>query len=596
MKQAEKLTQLTVVALFVVVIVGGFFVYQLNAKQRYLETLIPAVCTENVCDTKYKVEKQVETIVHKTSPWGALQPQIKDCVVQIFSQVTEFNWLQPYQTPMQKMGSGTGFFIDDAGYLITNAHVVNQAQGLTIQIPSLGKEQFEVYVVGISFDRDIALLRLKDSDLERVTMLLGKISYLPIGDSDKLYRADEVMYQGFPLGQQGLKSTVGVVSGRENMSGRQYIQIDAATNPGCSGGPALNLDGEVVGVLNSGIPGAQNVGYIIPTKELKVVLDDLYHSQDPLIRRPFLGIAYNSSGNDLNHFLGNKIDGGVYVVAVYKDSVLDNVGVKAGDIIYEINGHKIDYYGEISVPWAEDRTSLTEYVSYLSIGQSIDLVVYRNGKKIEFNFKFVQPKLPAIRFMYPDFEKIDYEVIGGFVIMQLTLNHVVIMQQAIDDLVSFKDPKNQNESKLLITHILPASLAQRSRVFEPGNIIKSVNEEPVATLADLRRALKKSVASGSLTIRSKQDVFAVFPFAKILKQEPQLSMIYRYQISPTVQSLIQDMAQADSASHKNIDLVTSDVKKEDLANQDLKTQAGSKQPAKKSINEQPEEQTEVLVA
>ena len=73
-------------------------------------------------------------------------------------------------------------------------------------------------------------------------------------------------------------------------------------------------------------------------------------------------------------------------------------------------------------------------------------------------------------------------------------------------------------------------------------------------------------------------------------------MIYRYQISPTVQSLIQDMAQADSASHKNIDLVTSDVKKEDLANQDLKTQAGSKQPAKKSINEQPEEQTEVLVA
>jgi len=545
----EKLNRFALLLVFNVVLFGVFFVYQVHAKSRHAGQ----VANDNCCDNEPKVVQVVETIVHKTSPWGALQPQIKDSVLQVFVQIAEFNWVQPYQTPMQKMATGTGFFIDDQGHFITNAHVVNQAKAVTVQIPSLGKEQLEADIISVCFDRDIALLKLKDSDFERVMHVLGKINFLPIGDSDQLYRADQIMYQGFPLGQQGLKSTVGVVSGRENMGGRQYIQIDAATNPGCSGGPALNLNGEVVGVLNSGIIGAQNVGYIIPAKELKVVLHDLYHSHNSLVRRPFLGVSYNSSGPVLTNFLGNKIDGGIYVVAVFKDSVLETAGVKPGDMIYSINGHKIDYYGEISVPWAEDKISLTEYASYLLIEQPIDLVVYRNGERLAFNFKFQQSKLPPIRFMYPDFEKIDYEVIGGFVVMELTLNHVAIMQQAVDDVIRFKNPKNQSKSKLLITHIFPASLAQRSRVFEPGNIIKSINEERVSTLADFRKALYKSVETGVLTVRTKQDVFAVLPFEKILQQEQQLSLIYRYPISETVQNLMYISGQKHPATTKSVE-------------------------------------------
>ena len=537
MKRAEKLSQFLALLSFLTILVGSFFVYQLHAKQKYLEKVIPAFCGDNVGEGKLKIEKVIETVVHKTNPWGALQPQIKDAVLQVFAQVAEFNWLQPYQTPVQKMGAGTGFFIDDQGHFLTNAHVVIQSKAVTVQIPSLGKEQLEAEIISICFDRDLALLKLKSAEFERVQKALGKINFLQIGDSDTLYRADEIMYQGFPLGQQGLKSTVGVVSGRENVGGRQYIQIDAATNPGCSGGPALNMNGEVIGVLNSGVPSAQNVGYLIPAKELKVVLHDLYHSQDPVVRRPFLGIAYNSGGTDLAKFLGNPTDGGVYVVTVYKDSVLYNAGVKAGDVIYEINGHKLDYYGDISVPWAEDKISLTEYTSYVSIEQLINLTVYRNGARMVFNFKFEQSKLPKIRFMYPDFEKIDYEIIGGFVVMELTLNHVLIMQ-SVDDLVPYKKPKHQNRSKLLITHIFPASLAQRARVFEAGNIIKSVNEERVSTLAEFRKALYKGVDGGNLTIRTKQDVFAVLPFTKVLQQELQLSAIYHYPLSETVQNLM----------------------------------------------------------
>jgi serine protease Do len=543
MMQAENLNRILGTVLLIILALGGFFVYQLNFKQKALEQALVNKQEPVACPEGQKIERVVETVVHKTSPWGSLQPQIKDAIVQVFSQVAEFNWFQPYQTPLQKMATGTGFFIDELGYMITNAHVVNQAKAVTIQIPSLGKEQFEVDIVSISFDRDLALLKLKQLDYERVTNLLGKINCLPIGDSDEVYRADQIMYQGFPLGQQGLKSTVGVVSGRENMGGRQYIQIDAAANPGCSGGPALNLNGEVVGVLNSGIVGAQNVGYLIPAKELKVVLHDLYHSTSRIVRRPFLGISYNSTGHEMNQFLKAPIDGGIYIIVVYKDSILDLAGVLAGDLVCEINGHKIDHYGEISVPWAEDKISLTEYTSYLSIGQQIELVLYRQGVRKTISFKFEQAKLSPIRFMYPDFEKIDYEVIGGFVFMEVTLNHVALMQQAVDDLVAFKNPKNQNKSRILVTHILPASLAQYARIFEPGNLIKSINEQSVYTLADLRSALNLSLQTGNLTVRTKQDVFAVFPMNKLLQQEAQLSLIYRYPLSQTVQDLIAKFSQ-----------------------------------------------------
>ena len=530
-----------IIILLLISLLGGGAFFWLYNKQKNLERLIPAFCSENQGELK-KTEQIVETVVRKTSQWGALQPKIKDAIVQIFSQIAEFNWLQPYQTPGQSIATGTGFFIDDQSHFITNAHVVNQAKAITIQIPSLGKEQFEAEVVGICYYRDLALLKLKADDFARVKESLGKINYLQIGNSDAVHRAEEVMYQGFPLGQQGLKSTVGVVSGRENMLGRQYIQIDAATNPGCSGGPALNLNGEVVGVLNSGIPVAQNVGYIIPANELKVVLKDLYHSSDPLVRRPFLGVFYTASSPELATFLKNPVDGGVYVVDVFKDSVLEMAGILPGDMIYEINGYRIDTYGEISVPWAEDRIALTEYTSYLTIGHDVNLVVYRQGQPRLMNFKFVQSKMLPIRVMYPDYEVIDYEIIGGFVVMELTLNHVILLEKMVDDLVRFKNPKNQSKSRLIITHIFPASAAQRSRVFHPGNIIKEVNQEKVFTLEDFRRALRKGAKNEALTIRTSQGIFAALSMNRILKQEPNLSAIYRYQITPTVQELIKSHA------------------------------------------------------
>ena len=538
MNYTEKMKQFLMVILVAAAMLGVAFAYRLYQRQNQLEQLVPSFA-HTLDDKVDRTERVIETVVQKTNPWGALQPKLKDAVVQVFSQVAEFNWVQPFQTPVQKAGTGSGFFIDANGYFITNAHVVNQAKAITVQIPSLGKEQFEVEIVSICFDRDIALLKLKEDELRRVITALGKINYLSIGDSDKLQRAEEVMTVGFPLGQQGIKNTVGVLSGRENLEGRQYFQIDAAINPGNSGGPAVNMSGEVIGVNTAIIQGAQNVGYIIPSQELKVVLNDLYHAQDPLVRRPVLGIIYSAATPELAKYLGNPVGGGCYVTEVCKDSVLDVAGVKAGDMIYEINGQKLDYFGEMQAPWAEDKISLVEYVSYLPIGEQVNLVAYRKGQQKLFNFEFKQAKLSPIRVMYPDFEKIDYEIFGGFVVMELTLNHVALMGGVIDDLAKFRHPKNQSKPLLIITHIFPSSLAQRARLFEVGSLLRMVNGDEVATLTELRTALFKSLKTGNLTIKTNQDVFSVLPFAKVLQQEPQLSAIYHYPITETMQKLIQ---------------------------------------------------------
>ena len=188
----DKISRFLILILFIITGFGAFFVYQIYLRQNQMISLPPVAC-EAVDNQEAKTVQVVETVVHKTSPWGALQPQLKDAIVQVFVQIAEFNWIQPYQTPVQKMATGTGFFIDEQGHFITNAHVINQAKLVTVQIPSLGKEQLEAEIVSVCFDRDIALLKLKKPDFERLIKILGKINFLPIGDSDQLYRADQIM-------------------------------------------------------------------------------------------------------------------------------------------------------------------------------------------------------------------------------------------------------------------------------------------------------------------------------------------------------------------------------------------------------------------
>lgn len=478
-------------------------------------------------------------VLSKSENWRAIQEKVTDAVVQVFSQIAEFDFLEPYKTPSQYSAYGSAFFINEDGYLITNAHVVMQATSVWIQIPSLGKRIIDVEVVGVSPERDIALLRLTPEMVALVRKELGAISYLEFGDSDLVRRADEVLALGYPLGQQSLKSTSGVISGREG----SYIQMSAPINPGSSGGPLLNQYGQVVGVNSAGVTSAQNVGYIIPGNNVGIIIPDL--QKVTLLRKPYIGVLFNHATESLSEYFGNPDSGGPYIVEIIKNSPLYKAGVQRGDVIYEIDGYPVDMFGYLRLPWSEDRVALVDYVSRLAVGQEINIVVYRDGTRKQFTVTFDQSELPAIRMVYPGYEEIDYEVAAGMVVMQLTVNHINGLKSGVPGLARFSEMNQSNEPVLIITHIFPNSQLHRSRVLTVGSTLNEVNGVAVHTLDDLRRALKKPVKNKFITIkasdnvaRASDNIFVVLPFAKVAQEERVLARLYHYDVSDTARDLI----------------------------------------------------------
>lgn len=498
---------------------------QQNLKQLYA-TLEKRIAQE---EQEAAATKVVEKIVTSRQPWSNVQEKLQNTVVQVFSQIAQIDILQPYRSPEQGQATGSAFFINDHE-LVTNAHVVDQAKAVWIQIPGMGKAQIDVEIVGICYDRDLALLRLPEAGRKEVLAKLGQIPFLELGDSDKVYRAEEIMALGYPLGQQGLKSTVGVVSGRE----QHMIQIDAAINPGNSGGPSVNIEGTVIGVNTAYIAGAQNVGYIIPINDLKLIVDELRIK--PLVRKPFLGILYNNGSESMTTLLGNPLPGGLYVVDVYSGSPLHRAGVQKRDMIYEINGIPVDVYGEL--PSKHDKISLIDYVSQLKFGQKVDLVVYRSGVRKEISFILDETKLLPVRKIYPGYEVIDYEIIGGLLVQPLTMNLIPILVNAAPGLTRYAEMKHQMEPAVVVTHIFPDSQAQRSRNLLPGAIIAELNGQKIQTLDDFRTALYKSLETGYITIETVDGIYVVMNLHKVLAETERHGQEYFFTVSRVVQDLV----------------------------------------------------------
>lgn len=537
----KRFQEFALIALMAIVFFLGIGCFLLYNEQRQVSDTLSQIQTAN-----FELAKQidiptqvVEKVVSKSVLWRPIQDQVKDTVVQVFAQIAEFDLLQPYRTPQQYSVCGSGFFINEEGYLITNAHVINQSRTVWIQIPSLGRRIIDIEVIGMTPDRDLALCRVKPDGLEVIRSALGSVPFLPLGDSDMVRRSDDVLALGYPLGQQSLKSTTGVVSGRE----QHMLQISAAINPGSSGGPLLNESGEVVGINSAGVTEAQNVGYAIPVNDLKIVLPDLHKTK--LLRKPFLGVLYNNASESLTEYLGNPQPGGCYIVEVVKGSTMAKAGVEQGDMLYEINGHKIDVYGDMNVPWSEDKISIVDYISRIPVGETVRVIVYRKGERKEFNIAFDLMELPPVRKIYPGYEKIDYEVIAGMVVMQLSLNHIHIMEKMVPGLVKFAEMKNQSESVLLITHIFADSALYRMRTLTPGSTINEINGIKVTTLDELRGALRTAFNDKFLTIKASDNLmrvsdnlFVVLPWDRVLEEEQILSHDYHYALSETSRALV----------------------------------------------------------
>ncbi|HSW76060.1 MAG TPA: trypsin-like peptidase domain-containing protein [Candidatus Saccharimonadales bacterium] len=533
----KMLSGILSLSMIIICCIMGYFFYTTHIRfSRIEKTLIllqekigTSLLEENIQENSNSISQDTSTTAASAQLWLKLQKNLQNTVVQLMVTNVEHNVLQPYKIPQPGQCSGSGFIISDDGEIVTNAHVVNGATSIMVQMPSFGKHQFEVEFIGIMPEKDFALLKFHPEDVQLIKTTLGKMPRLPLGDSDKVMRSQEIIALGYPLGQQSLKSTTGVISGRES----GMIQMSAAINPGSSGGPSLDCCGKVIGINTAIVAGAQNVGYIIPINDLKIFLKDL--RAGGLVRKPYIGVYQSMATKDLLQALGNPDPGGTYVVEVLNDSPLCDQ-LKPGDMIYEINGIPVDLYGEMEVPWSEDKVSTAEYITRLPVGHTISLVVYRKGVKKSFSCKLDRKKLLPIRQVFAEYEELPFEAFGGYVIMPLILNHLPLLLPVMPSLAKYAEDKMQGESVLIVTHVMPDSPAYRARLRIVGHVLEKVNGQEVKTLQDLRNALLKS--QDVITIETSDHILIALSKDKVLKAERNLAQTFGYHMTLGMQQFM----------------------------------------------------------
>ena len=277
-------------------------------------------------------------------------------------------------TPGPSSGSGSGFFVNDAGYILTNYHVVDGADTITIKLHS-DKTEYKAKVIGTAPDYDLALIKADG-------LAKNKIKAMTLGNSDLLEAGRKVIAMGAPFGLD-FTATEGIVSavGREIPTGvrevpQTAIQTDAAINPGNSGGPLVNSLGEVIGIntqiLSPGARQSSGVGFAIPINTAKNLLTRL--EKGGQISTPTLGIRLglleNLTTRQRNDLGSNLPDKGVIIAAVTMGSPAATAGLKASDVIKQIDA--------LPVSASED---LQKYLLGKAYGNTVTLKILRDGKE-----------------------------------------------------------------------------------------------------------------------------------------------------------------------------------------------------------------------
>lgn len=466
------------------------------------------------------------------------------------SMVSRFkkSWFEPYKAPVQHQAVGTAFFINSKGDLLTNFHVVDHANFIFVHVPAGGRKPYEARIKGVCPEQDVALLELTEESLTELKTLLGSIPNLTLGDSDTLEKAEPVMALGYPLGSRYSKSTIGEIAGYEYIQGSSYIHMTAPINPGNSGGPLMNKYGEVVGINSAGIMGSQNICFIIPINDASRILQQLYET--PLYRKPRLDFRLNPVTKEHAEFLKCPVPGGAYINKVLPGSSADKMGVKVGDMLYQIvwkgAAFDIDEYGDVKVDWrACDKITLRELMIRFKVNDPIDLIVYRDGKQLKLSTNLNElTKYPA-RYICPDFEpnEMDYEILFGTVFMQLRQNHIIEFletNKAKQESIKPKFEKyllDPSKEAVIISHLHNGSQLQKLQCFAAGDIVNEINGKKIKNLTELRSALTESVKTGYIRMSTKEGYSTVLSLHKVLSEEPRLSAELGYPLTDLFKKL-----------------------------------------------------------
>ena len=269
----------------------------------------------------------------------------------------------------QKRGAvGSGFIISNDGMVITNNHVIDGAETIKVRINR--EKEYDAKLIGKDPLMDIAVLKIISKE---------KFDYVNFGDSDKARIGDWVIAIGNPFGI-GKTVTSGIISARNRDIGlsryEDFIQTDASINVGNSGGPLFNMDGDVVGINSAilGKSGSVGVGFSIPSNSAKKVVNQLIEFGET--KRGWLGVRIQIVTEEIADIENLDEPRGALVASVAEKSPSDKAGIKAGDIILEFNGTKIN-----------EMKELPKIVAQTEVGKTVNVKVWRNKKEITKKIK-----------------------------------------------------------------------------------------------------------------------------------------------------------------------------------------------------------------
>ena len=356
---------------------------------------------------------------------------------------------QPRDFKQRSLGSG--FIIDQEGYIVTNNHVVENADKIEVILKD--EKEFDAEIIGRDPNTDLALIKIKAKQ---------DLAALKFGDSDELKVGQWVMAIGNPFGLEHTV-TAGIVSAKGRVIGSgpydDFIQTDASINPGNSGGPLLNMEGEVIGINTAIVAGGQGIGFAIPVNLAKGIIDQLKNKGE--VVRGWLGVGIQDVSKEVAEYYGIEAKKGVLVIEVFPGDPADSAGIKPKDIILSVNGKKV-----------ETTRELTSLIAVTGVGDTADIKIWRDGKVKMFKVKIAKREDEKIASMGQQKERHD-EL--GIRVADLT--------PEIARRYNLKDDQG-----VIVVDVEADSKAEDAGI-RSRDIIKEVNHKNIETVSDLNKII-----------------------------------------------------------------------------------------------------------
>ncbi|NUM35578.1 MAG: DegQ family serine endoprotease [Candidatus Brocadiae bacterium] len=389
-----------------------------------------------------------------------------------------FGERSPFPTPKKKReyeqrGLGSGVIIDKQGHIISNNHVVRDADEILIKMSD--KREFEAKVVGADEKTDIAVLKIEAKDVD--------FPIAPLGDSESVVVGEWVLAIGNPFGLQQTV-TAGIISakGRANVGVAEYedfIQTDASINPGNSGGPLVNLRGEVIGIntaIASRTGGNIGIGFAVPINMARAVMNQLIRSGK--VTRGWLGVKIQEITPDLAKGFNLSKNEGALVSEVMKDSPAEKAGIMQGDVILGYDGIPV-----------ENPNQLRNLVASTEIGRKVRLAIFRQDKQLNLEVTIGDLSKATT-------EEAEDSVSSGEKIDELGLE----VQEITPELA--KKYNLRSKQGVMISEVKPDSISARYGL-QPGDVIVEINRLRIKSTKDVKEALERSKYQILMYIQTK---------------------------------------------------------------------------------------------